>query len=457
MLQEFGYRSFDGLLAEHCLRAPLPVKCPCVANVWEMPAPRRIGPVRIVRCWHFEGWTDALGRVEIPLEAAITVVQTPTIMSADGATGASKAFASNVTAGNAIFLSVAGYNDVGAGALPTTISDTRSNTYTVDASHVGTFLSFRADFIASTPNTTAGANTVSISYGAGASYYIRGVITEVSGLATSSILDATHKTDATTTGPTDSVTTLTTNTFVLGHMGSSVTNNRTVTATTGTELGQAHNGSAEPVFSAQYLIASSTGSKTHSWTISGTAAHWGVLLCAYKAAGGAAYTLTATGTSYSWTPQTAALKRASNISAGAGSYAWTGQDAALRQGFAVAAGAASYDWAGQVAGLLGAFNISAGAGSYAWAGQDVTLSASIAYAVTAGSAGWVWTGETVTLTHDVNLAPGNRYWVKVKQRPSGMWKLTEIIFLSVQDGYWAIKMNINGRWEDRVLFFPGTP
>lgn len=456
MLQHLEYQPPHGLLAKLCLEE-LPVRYPGVANVWEVPVPKRPGRLKVVHCWYFEGWTDGLGRLEIPLWATITDVQTPSIISLNGGSSTTRAFGSNTTAGNAILVSVAGYNDVGSGALPTSISDTQTNTFTVDASHVGTFLSFRADFIASAPNIAGGADTVTINWGAGSTYYARGVITEVSGLATSSILDATHKADATTTGPTDSVTTLTANTFVLGHMGSAVTNNRTVTATTGTELGQAHDGSAEPVFSAQYLIASSTGSKTHSWTISSTAAHWGVLMCAYKAAGATAYTLTAASASYAWTGQTVALKSARKIAATSASYSWAGQTVSLAKGFSIAIASAVYNWTAQAVSLAATRLISAASAVYSWTGQDVSLTTTIAYVVTAESGTYSWTGQTVALTRTIDLQPGSRYWVKVKQRPSGMWKLTEIIFLSVQDGFWAIKMNINGRWEDRVLFFPGTP
>lgn len=204
-----------------------------------------------------------------------------------------------------------------------------------------------------------------------------------------------------------------------------------------------------------HFLATGT-SHTGGWTGSGGGDMIGLVI-PIIAATTTAYTLSATGTTYNWTTQAATLKHTSLLTAGSASYSWAVQDATLRYAHVMAAASATYDLAVQDASLRFDSLIGAGAASYDWTVQDATFTTTTVFLLSAEGATYSWAGEVATLTHDIDLQPGNRYYVKIKQRASGMWRLTEIIFLSVTDGFWNVKININGRWEDRVLFFPGTP
>lgn len=269
-----------GLLAERALRPALIV--PGVARVYEVPA-----PPGVKRAWRWDGWTDAFGRLRIPLDLAIAFVRQGALTGA-GTTTETGNPGGTVSAGNALLLATGAYNSSGAAANPTLIADTQTNTWTRDVTVLSATLTNRMNFIASAPNAVGGTNpTITITWAAGA-YFAHGTVLEVSGLATSSMLDATGfgSAVASSTGPTLAVTTTTADTFLLAHMGSEATNTRTVTPTTGTQLAEYETGGSGPIFNAQYSIESAAGSKTHTWTVSSTAANWAVLMAAYVIAAG---------------------------------------------------------------------------------------------------------------------------------------------------------------------------
>jgi hypothetical protein len=245
---------------------------------------------RIVRKRHFEGATDQRGRLIIPLEAAIAVVQTPSIYTWDASASGTRAFGSNTTAGNAIFVTLGGFNGGGNAANPTSITDTQGNTFTRDVTMIGssTLGLQRIDFIASAPNIAGGADTITVTFPT-SNYYARGIVTEVSGLAISSMLDGTPGTNtATSTSATASTTTSAPDTIVIGHMAAIVAATRTLTPAVGwTQLGEFETGGSGPPFNAVYGLQSGAGTYTPTWTIN-TSTEWQAVCAAYKASAAAA-------------------------------------------------------------------------------------------------------------------------------------------------------------------------
>lgn len=393
--QPSNWRPPDGLLASTLLERlkseQLPVILPGVARVVELPVAKQHGRgPRVLRQWAYEGKTDAHGHIEIPLWAAISVVQTPAVYTGSG-TSASKAFGSNIAAGSAIIVTCAMFNGSGAAANPSSITDTLTNTYTRDVTVLSATNTSRGDFIASAPNSGAGANTVSIAWSSG-SYTVRGIITEISGLAASSILDGSHSVSASTASPSDSVSFTAANVIVIGHMGSEATNTRTVTLTTtgGTEFGQVNTGASAPIFSSAYKLATSANSPfTHSWTISSTAANTKVLMAAYKASAAGGSGVGASAGVASASSVGSSLVAAIAAAAGGAASVIVGSATAVAvgaaAGAAVAGAAAALDLLG--VGVAAAISTVLGVSTFDLVGIGVATGSAVGLAVSAFS-GW---------------------------------------------------------------------
>src|SRR5882762_6328283 len=139
----------------------------------------------------------AVGPVPTPAAAAITLVQTAGSTSDAAAASISQAFSANNAAGNLIVVAVS-WGDNPAPAL--SASDTRGNTYAVATNDFDPGKQ-QGLAILFAPNSRAGANTVSVNFGA-ADGYRRIIVSEYRGLATAATLDvAARNRAAGTTAP----------------------------------------------------------------------------------------------------------------------------------------------------------------------------------------------------------------------------------------------------------------
>jgi hypothetical protein len=148
-----------------------------------------------------------------PAIVPITFVQAGTATSDTAATSIARAFTANNTAGNLIIVAVS-WGDRTAASINAT--DTLGNTYFVATNDFDT--SNRQGLaILFAPNIRAGANTVTVNFGA-SNAYRRIVVSEYSGIAASSPLDGVAKNRAIGTTAANAITSTTATTTVNGDL-----------------------------------------------------------------------------------------------------------------------------------------------------------------------------------------------------------------------------------------------
>ena len=215
---------------------------------------------------------------------AIAFVQTPTAVVATGVTSTTKAFASNVTAGNCLLAFQSQYD--GGGPTINTPTDTLSHTYlaAINQHNNGPAdTGIRAYYVL---NCSGGANTVTFASGSGTSD-ITGVCAEFSGIATSSALDQTGSASGSLLAvAVSSIGAIAqADELVLGIMIYDTTN---TTITEGsTILREAEVVETSAPIGTEYQIVSSIGVVTATWTL-GANRNWIADLFTLKAAGAAA-------------------------------------------------------------------------------------------------------------------------------------------------------------------------
>lgn len=203
---------------------------------------------------------------------AVAHVQGTGIQSVGSVASLAKAFTSNLTAGNLVVVGGVSYSKV---LTATSATDSRSHTYTRDASETGAATG-QAD-VYSTPNVTAGACTVTLT--PSSSSYLSIVMAEVSGAATSSHLDVAATGTGTSTGPVTGNLVTTQADYIFAVMtvsgGTSITETYTL-------VFEDEDWSDMPI-SGQYRIPGSSGTYTMAWTL-GSSLLWACAAGAYKPA-----------------------------------------------------------------------------------------------------------------------------------------------------------------------------
>lgn len=205
---------------------------------------------------------------------AIAVVQVPTIVIVSAGTSASKAYASNVTAGNCLLALTGQYDGTPPGGGPTinTPTDTRLNVYVPAYAYHVMPSNTQATQGFFTPYTSGGACTVTFSSGSGTGS-ITGICAEFSGLKTVvGVLDQTGRGAGTGTAvsATSNATTKR-NELIVGAMAYESTDTTITEAQT--LLGENENVSTSMPLSGTYQIVSTPGAKTNSWTL-GASRDW---------------------------------------------------------------------------------------------------------------------------------------------------------------------------------------
>jgi hypothetical protein len=216
-------------------------------------------------------------------------VQTTYATADTTATTIAVAFASNVTAGNLLIVTAA-WADGGTGNAPT-ITDTRGNTYTAAGSAHFDTPNGQGQHTYYVPSTTAGANTVTATFGTTTTYR-RIEVTEVSGCATTSPVDAVSKFIGTSTTAANSVTSGSATTTTAGCYiyGAFQRDGTTVTITSGTGFTQRLNLTDVDI---EDMTQASAGSVAATWTSSAATTYLATMV-AFKPAGGGGSNLTAT-------------------------------------------------------------------------------------------------------------------------------------------------------------------
>lgn len=204
--------------------------------------------------------------------------------------GTSVTAAVSATAGNALLVSMNAYNGVSM-----TVTRT-GDTYTTDTNGATAgAVDFQRVGIASAPNVAGGSVNMTVAGGTGTSGVVAFAM-EFSGLATSSIRDATSpaiKTASSTSATSNSLTNATADAVYVVAVGSeSGANPVTITATgswtgaIGATTMTETNGTIRPCGGGAYQIVASAAARNGAWTV--TNAQWGAVAAVYKmaAAGG---------------------------------------------------------------------------------------------------------------------------------------------------------------------------
>lgn len=215
--------------------------------------------------------------------ATITVVQHKGADFNTSATSNTLAFTSNVTAGDTIFYAVR-YGTTGA---TFTISDNvDTGNYAQDKVQT---LATDGDtvIIGSYANAVGGATTLTFASSSATSMMV--TIVEVSGLATSSILDQTASANSTSTAPNSGNTATTTvaSEFVFSAVGLDGANAETITGAGSTTLLDTvvNSGSGNESFADGYQIVSATGTYAGQYSLT-VSEEWAALVATYKTSGG---------------------------------------------------------------------------------------------------------------------------------------------------------------------------
>lgn len=214
----------------------------------------------------------------LPLQAAIAFVQAPANGNACGSvTSCNLAFGSNTGAGSLIVV----VGRVGATGRTITVTDTQSSSYSLGCQQVITSDSSEL-FVHYAMNTAGGANTVTWAI-SGAAATVRFTIMEVSGAATSSVLDGCSGAEASSTTLTGgTVNTTVANVLLLG--AGQNTNSVTFTAGSGYTLRSVVPATNERLM-IETQVVSSTGAYTATATQS-TSLAYAMITAAFKEASG---------------------------------------------------------------------------------------------------------------------------------------------------------------------------
>ena len=252
---------------------------------------------------------------------AVAHIQTTYATSDASATTIACAFASNVTAGSLLVVTAA-WADGGVGNAPT-ITDTRGNTYSPAGSAHFDTPNGQGQHTYYVPNTTAGANTVTATFST-ATTYRRIEVTEVSGGATTSPVDAVSKFIGTSTTSTDSVTSGSATTTTAGCYiyGAFQRDGNTVTITSGTGFTQRLNLTDVDI---EDMTQASAGSVAATWTTNAPTTYLATMV-AFKPAGGGGSNVTDTARTGSgvWAGVKAASAASVVALAATGSLTWSG-------------------------------------------------------------------------------------------------------------------------------------
>jgi len=210
-----------------------------------------------------------------------SLVQTTGVQSVGVVASLAKAFASNVTIHNLIAVAVSSYPSSG-GTPPThTVADTLTHTYSSAIRLTGAPTDTAAahqQFY--TPNTSAGANTVTVTHvSPGTESFITLAIAEIHGCVFTSPVHVTDSGTGTSTGPTSGNFTTTLTSFLWAsmlHIGPDMT------ITSGSPWNfafEAEDGDNMPL-GAEYRSAEPAGTYAATWTI-GISTPWTVLVTAF--------------------------------------------------------------------------------------------------------------------------------------------------------------------------------
>lgn len=131
------------------------------------------------------------------------------------------------------------------------------------------------------------------------------------------------------------------------------------------------------------------------------------------AAGGGAFTLTASGVAFTLTGKAASLRRAATLTFGRGTFTESGKAAALRKGSKVTAANAAFTHAGKAAALRKTSNISAAKAAFTYTGNAVALSKG--FRLSAAPSGFSLNGQPVALSAARKLAASKNAFVLTGQ------------------------------------------
>ncbi|MEO6513267.1 MAG: hypothetical protein ABIR37_01150 [Candidatus Saccharimonadales bacterium] len=190
------------------------------------------------------------------------------------------AFDLSNTAGSLLVAGIS-WSSGGLGNAPTSVTDTRGNSWTLYSTPVYDSPNAQGLTFAYAVNCAAGANTVTVNYGT-ASDYQRVTVAEYSGVATSSPIDIVASNVAANTNATDNVTSTAATTTVNGDLiwGHSQKDNGFVTQAPGTGFTQREYLASD--YLAEDLIQATAGSIAATWTYN-VASNYLAFMVAFKA------------------------------------------------------------------------------------------------------------------------------------------------------------------------------
>jgi hypothetical protein len=207
---------------------------------------------------------------------AAAFVQGTGIESVGSVASLSKAFASNVTAGNLLLVGGVAANDK---LVATSCADSIGGSYTRDSNSFVSSTSTQVS-IFSTPNTGGGSNTVTLT--PSASTFMSIGIAELSGMVTASPLDAQNTKSASGSANTIVTSNLVTdqNTAIVGIVSHSSATTTITPDGTYTDIFVDTNSASMPIDWCYKIVGA--GTYTGSWTFGTTVANRAAAAAAYK-------------------------------------------------------------------------------------------------------------------------------------------------------------------------------
>jgi hypothetical protein len=222
--------------------------------------------------------------------AALAMVDQQTGEQTLDSVGSSSAFSFGTlpASGSAVFVTIFGFNSLGYNA---TVTDNQGNSYSVVSSDPGFSNRTRALIAYAANVTSSGTFTVTINHTQGSGNYLIARATSFTGLATSSLLDQTG-TNVDEFGPTPATVQTTGATTVANELViavASITDAADAAISTPsryTEIMLENDFGLHATGEAAYMIVSSTGTQSASWTHGGGYA-WTAVIATFKEPTGA--------------------------------------------------------------------------------------------------------------------------------------------------------------------------
>lgn len=206
------------------------------------------------------------------------------ITSANSISSIALAYTGGNTSGNTLFAFINVYDTV-LGPSSFTISDTNTNTWVRVQDVDGYDDANDVAAIYYALNCGGGANTVTVS-GFTANSFATLVISEASGLDTTSALDTSGENAASSSSPTTgSVTSTVANTYWTSAVVHDSTGNQTITESQTLVREEQDQSSYMPI-NVQYEIRSSTATQAHTWTFGSSKAYWAAVQVHKDTSGG---------------------------------------------------------------------------------------------------------------------------------------------------------------------------